>query len=160
MSLARLASAVRSMVTRARVAQSGVGSRVIVQVVGLDKEAYSVELLHPYGMSARPPVGADVVLLQVLGSRDHVVALGGDTVGGAVPDLAQGEFGFSAFGCRIVFRTDRLEVSSATLPVTITAGNGLNATVTGNVIVASTTNIQLNAPADNVTVNGRKVQLI
>ncbi len=36
MSLARLGSAIRSMVTRAKVVQSGVGPRVVVQVQGLD----------------------------------------------------------------------------------------------------------------------------
>ena len=45
MSLARLGSAIRSMVTRAKVVQSGVGPRVVVQVQGLDKEEWTVELL-------------------------------------------------------------------------------------------------------------------
>ena len=99
--IARLGSAVRSMVTRATVQQSGVGARVLVQVNGLNNETYAVELLHPPGISARPVRGADVVLLQVLGSRDHVVALGGDTTGGSIPDLAEGEVGLSGFGSRI-----------------------------------------------------------
>jgi phage gp45-like len=159
MSLARLGSAIRSMVTRAKVVQSGVGPRVVVQVQGLDKEGWTVELLHPPGMSARPQRGADVIQLQVLGSRDHVVAIGGDMVGDAIPDLAEGEVGISGFRARVVFRTDRLEVTSATLPIAVTAGNGLTATVTGRAIVNATVEVQLNAPGDNVTVNGRKVRL-
>jgi phage gp45-like len=158
--IARLGSAVRSMVTRATVQQSGVGARVLVQVNALNNETYAVELLHPAGISARPKVGADVVLLQVLGSRDHLVALGGDAVGDSIADLAEGEVGMAAFGCRVVFRTDRLEVTAPSLPVVVTAGNGLTANVTGNAIVTSTTQIEMNAPGDNVTVNGRRVQLI
>ena len=65
----------------------------------------------------------------------------------------------SGFGGRVVFRTDRLEVTSATLPVAVTAGNGLTATVTGRAIINATVEVQLNAPSDNVTVNGRKVRL-
>ena len=41
----------------------------------------------------------------------------------------------------------------------LTAGNGLTATVTGRAIVNATVEVQLNAPGDNVTVNGRKVRL-
>ena len=159
MSLARLGQALRSMVTRAIVQQSGVGPRIVVQVAGLDNEVFAVELLHPAGVSARPRRGADVVLLQVCGARDHVVAIGGDNVGDAVPDLAEGEVGISAFGSRVVFRTNKLEVTATTHPVLVTAGNGLTANVTGAAIVAATT-IQLNAPGDEVRVNGRKVQLI
>jgi phage gp45-like len=159
MSRAQIGITLRSMVTRAKVVQSGVGPRVLVQVQGLDKEQWTVELLHPPGMSARPRRGADVVLLQVLGSRDHVVAIGGDSVGGSIKDLAEGEVGISGFGARVVFRADRLEITSASLPVKVTAGNGLEADVTGTALITSTVEIRLNAPGDNVTVNGRKVQL-
>src|SRR4051794_835951 len=159
MSLARLAAALRSMVTRATVQQSGVGPRIVVQVAGLDQEVFAVELLHPSGISARPRRGSDVVLLQVCGARDHVVAIGGDNVGDSIPDLAEGEVGMSAFGSRVVFRADRIEVTATTHPVMVTAGNGLTANVTGTAVVAATA-IQLNAPGDNVRVNGRLVQLV
>src|SRR3954467_2700602 len=135
MSLARVASALRSMVTRATVQQSGVGPRIVVQVAGLDQETFAVELLHPAGISARPRRGADVVLLQVCGARDHLVAIGGDGVGDSIPDLAEGEVGISAFGARVVFRTNKLEVTATTHPVTVTAGAGLTANVTGTAIV-------------------------
>jgi phage gp45-like len=142
MSLARVGAALRSMVTRGKVVQSGVGARVIVQVQGLDKEQWTVEMLHPFGMSGRPKRGSDVVLLQVLGSRDHVVAIGGDAVGGSIGDLAEGEVGISGFGARIVFRADRLEVTSNIHPVKIKAAHSVTfdtpeLVTTGNVIVGS-----------------------
>ena len=108
MSMERLAAAMRSMVYRGKVAAAVVGSRTLLQITGLMNEVkVSVPLLLPPGMSARPLPGADVALFQVLGSRDHVVALGGDFAGqDAIAGLAPGEFGFrnSVSGTQMVFR--------------------------------------------------------
>ena len=119
----RLASAVRSLVTRGKVAASTVGPRTLLQISGLDDEVKtSVELLLPPGDSARPAAGADVVAFQVLGSRDHLVALGGDTAGAdAIANLAAGEFGLrhGATGAQIVFRNSGVhEITGATWIVT------------------------------------------
>lgn len=155
--LERLSAAIRSAVTRGQVLGSGVTARSVILVQGLANERFATELLLPPGMSARPMPGADVLILQALGSRDHAVAICGDATGDAIPDLAEGEFGFSFGGCRIVMRTDHVEITTtggkavainADGPVTI-------ASATAGVIVTSTTGIELNAPA--VTVNGHAV---
>lgn len=177
MTLARLGAAMRSMVTRGKVTQSGVGSRVVCMVTGLDGEIYPVELVHPFGMSARPVPGSDVVLLQVLGSRDHQIALAGDATGGSIADLAEGEVGLSSFGHRIVLRTDRIEITAGgSLPIAISGAGPIHVVSTGGPIsatagsasvtlaqsgaitAASASAIQLNAPS--VTVNGHQVQVI
>lgn len=113
--LDRLASAIRSAVTRGKVAQSRVGPRTLLQITGLDGVTQQmVELLLPPGYSARPVSGADIALLQVLGSADHIVALGGDMVGNAIQDLAPGEFGLSDGAQMIVIRTDHIQLVSPT----------------------------------------------
>ena len=113
----RLASAVRSMVTRAKVQQTVVGPRTLLQITGLEGEVkQSVELLLPPGYSARPLAGADLVTFQVLGSRDHLVALGGDMAGqDAIADLAPGEFGLrDPNGQMVVFRGGYLQLVTPT----------------------------------------------
>ena len=108
MSATRIISAVRSAISRGKVAAAVVGSRTLLQITGQFNEVkQSVPLLLPPGYSARPLPGADVVLLQVLGSRDHVVALGGDNANAdAISGLLPGEFGFrnSVSGAQMVFR--------------------------------------------------------
>ena len=109
----RLASALRSVVTRGKVTGAAVGGRTLLQITGLDGEVkQSVELLLPPGYTAAPAAGADIVLLPVLGSRDHLVALGGDAVGQATPDLAPGDFGLRhASGRQVILRTGWTEIT-------------------------------------------------
>ena len=112
MSLSAIASSLRNMVSRGKVTGSGVGARTFIQVTGLHGELKQmVELLLPPGMSAKPRAGADVVLLQVLGQRDHLIALGGDFAGqDAINDLEPGEFGFRFADGMIVWRTDYIQI--------------------------------------------------
>ena len=116
--LARLSSSLRSMVTRGKVTAAIVGPRTLLQITGLEGEVkHTVELLLPPGYSARPVAGADVTVFQVLGSRDHMVALGGDTSSqDAISNLAPGEFGLRhASGLQQVMRNGgTLEVTGAT----------------------------------------------
>lgn len=108
------ATAIRSATVRGKVAASRVGPRTLLLVRGLHNEAVSVvELLLPPGYSARPAAGADVLLMQVLGSRDHLVALGGDALGAdTIVDLQPGELGLRHGARQIVIRTDHVEVTS------------------------------------------------
>ncbi len=93
MSLERVHHMVRSAITRGKIVACALAGRSLAQVTGLAGETkQSVEVLHPYGWFANLPAGADVVLLQVMGTRDHVVALGGDALGQNVASAA-GEFG-------------------------------------------------------------------
>ncbi len=113
--LDRLASAIRSAVTRGKVTQSRVGPRTLLQITGLDGVVQqTVELLLPPGYSARPIAGSDIALLQVLGSADHIIALGGDTAGNAIQDLAPGEFGLTDGTQSIVIRTGYIQLISPT----------------------------------------------
>jgi phage gp45-like len=121
---------IRMLMTRGIVKSAAVAKRIMISVDGLASESgRQIELLLPPGYSARPSNG-DVVLLQVGGSRAHLVALGGDTAGKHISDLAPGEFGITdGAGQQIVIRTDRIEITTnkkiavtATGDATITAG--------------------------------------
>lgn len=158
MSLDNLHGTLTSMVTRGKVALATVGQRIMLQMTGMSNETLSgVELLHPFGYSALPPAGADLVMLQVLGQRGHIVALGGDALGGAIADLGPGECGLSAVpGTQIVMHTDRIEITANDLPIVINAGTA-PVTVNAQNITLAGASIALNAPA--VTVNGHAVQV-
>jgi phage gp45-like len=102
-----------SDVTRAKVTGAKIGPRTLLQITGLDGVAQNtVELLMPHGFTCNPVVGSDVVLLQVLGSSDHVVALGGDLAGNAETDLAPGEFGLTDGTNKVLFKGGYLQLIS------------------------------------------------
>jgi phage gp45-like len=152
-----LHGAIQCQITRVTITASGVGPRVLVQTEGLNQETRTgAELLHPFGFSARPPAGSDAVQLTILGQSGHVVILGGDALGGAIADLAEGEAGMGVLaGTHIVLRRDRIEITSDTLPIAVNAGTGA-VTIGGKAItLTGTDSIAMNAPA--VTVNGHAV---
>lgn len=127
----------RRVVTRGKVtsAQTRAG-RVIVDMTLFDGERRrNVELLLPTGVSALPGVGADLVVLEVGGNRQHLVAMVADDPGLRIPDLAPGEFGMrDANGQQVIFRGDRLEISGA-LRIDITASGPVDVTAEGTVTV-------------------------
>jgi phage gp45-like len=113
--LDRISSAIKNQVTRGKVVTVTIGGRTFLQVTGLDGVVQqTIEMLLPPGYSANPASGSDVVLLQVMGSADHVVALGGDFLGNAIGDLAPGEFGFSNGTQMVIVRTGYIEMVSPT----------------------------------------------
>lgn len=115
MVLDRLAAAIKNAVTRGKVSNARVGPRTLLQITGLDGVTQQVvELLLPPGYSARPLAGADLALFQVLGSGDHVIALGGDMAGNAIADLAPGEFGLSDGTNMMIVRSNMLHLVSPT----------------------------------------------
>lgn len=103
----RLLAMLRSAVTRAKVTTGAVNGRTIVQITGLAGETkQSVEVLHPFGWFGNPSAGADIVVLQVMGTRDHLVALGGDPLAQNIA-CPQGEFGAKhAMGAFFHFTND------------------------------------------------------
>jgi len=104
-----------SGVTRGKVVAAKMGPRTLLQITGLDGVSQqTVELLLPHGMTANPKPGSDVVLLEVLGTSDHVVALGGDLAGNAVASLQPGEFGFSDGTNMILFQGGIIKVIAPT----------------------------------------------
>lgn len=132
----RLAAMLRSAVTRAKITTSSLGLRTIAQVTGLANETkQSVEVLHPFGWFANPAAGADVVLLQVMGSRDHLVALGGDALNQSEA-CAQGEFGAKhSSGAFVRFTNDgRITLQDPSGSQVILQNNGTVA-ITGNLLV-------------------------
>jgi len=111
--LDRIGAALRAIVTRGKVTQSRIGARTLLQVTGMDGETkQTIELLLPPGYVARPSVGADLILLQVLGQRDHLVAIGGDATAATVNDLADGEVGLKCGNHIVILRQDKVEIRS------------------------------------------------
>jgi phage gp45-like len=82
-----------------------------------------VELLMPYGLSALPGPGADVLVLSIANSRDHLVALMADDPALRVLGLGAQEVGIQdARGQKVVFRGDGLEISGALKVTIVSAG--------------------------------------
>lgn len=132
----------RQMITRGIL--TGITSNPVRPLAALtalfDESKTNVELFHPYGRSAIPVKG-EVILLQVLGSRSHLIAICADDGDLRISDLGSGEFGDrDQNGQQIVFRADRIEVTTplklvanVTGDVDLTVGGNVNLTVTGKV---------------------------
>lgn len=110
-------NAARGRVTAARVR----GGRTHLDVTLHSGETRSrVELLQPYGMTAVPAIGSEVLVCPI-GTRSHLVALLADSPALRVLDCGPGEIGIrDGQGQQVVFRADGIEVSGA-LKVTITS---------------------------------------
>ena len=136
----RMAAKVRSMVTRGRVVSAALNpKRPLVQLSGLAGEQKTqVELFMPMGMSVYPTGNEDLVLLQVGGSRSHLVALFADNPALRITDLQPGEFGHrDTNGQQVVFRQDHLEITSPLkMQITVTGDVDINAggNVTGQAL--------------------------
>ncbi len=131
-----IADMVRGLVTRAQVTQAAISGRTLVQSEALGETLNAIELLLPPGYSAVPDAGADVVLFTVLGARDHVVALGGDTANAdQIAGLAPGEFGLRnpRGNCQAIFRNSGTIELSGTLALTGSATVTGALTVSGNI---------------------------
>jgi phage gp45-like len=126
----------RGMVTRGKVISATLNpKRCLVQLSGLAGEIrQKIELFLPFGMSAYPSGGEDLILLQVGNSRSHLVALFADASGLRITDLQQGEFGWKDGNAQhIVLRSDRIEIVSPTKDIFITTPVG-NVNINGVVI--------------------------
>jgi phage baseplate assembly protein V len=131
----RMAQKMRSMVTRGRVMSAALNpKRPLVQLSGLaGEEKTQVELFMPMGMSVYPSGNEDLILLQVGGSRSHLVALFADNPALRITDLKAGEFGHrDTNGQQIVFRQDHLEITSP-LKMQISVTGDVDITVGGKV---------------------------
>lgn len=113
--LDRMTQRVRSLITRGRVVSAALNpKRPLIQLSGLAGETKTdIELFMPMGMSVYPTGKEDVVLLQVTGSRSHLVALFADNPALRIQDLQPGEFGHrDTNGQQIVFRKDHIEITT------------------------------------------------
>lgn len=114
------------------------GGRALADIALVSGETRSrIELLMPYGMSALPTVGADLLVFQI-GNRDHLVAIMADASAQRIPGLAPGEVGLRAFGQEVIIRADGVAIRNA-LQVTITTSGPVQVTAAGEV--------QVDAPA-------------
>lgn len=164
--LERALNALRNAVTRGKALRATrAPRRTMLQIAGLAGETFNgIELLLPYGMSAVPLAG-DVVILQILGSRAHLVALPCDDPSLRIADLQPGEFGFrDARGQQVVFRLDRIEVTTplkavvtTTGDASVTAGGNISVTATGAVNVTSSSAVNVTAPAINLGSQGQSL---
>lgn len=137
----------RRIVTRGKVtaARTRLG-RVFVDMDLFDGEHRSnVELLLPTGVSALPVAGADLVVLEVAGNRQHLVAIVADDPALRVTGLAPGEWAVRVGDQQVVFRADGLEITDA-LKITITASGPVSITTDG-VATVEATRINLGAGA-------------
>lgn len=151
-SLDRLASVARSIVSRGRIVLTVLNpKRALIQVNILAGEVKeNIELMLPYGMSANPPAGGDVLLFAVGGSRSHLIALCADDPALRIAGLAAGEFGFrDKNGQQIVFRANGIEITS-TLGVTINADVTVNGkvTATGEITAKNTHTVSAHTHTD------------
>jgi phage baseplate assembly protein V len=143
--LDRLRSSIRNAVTRGKIISSALSSNqkyTLVQVSGLAGDVrQKLRLFLPYGMSALPKGGEDVVRVTVNGSHTHMLVLFADAGALRIVDLQNGEFGWRDYnGQQIVFRNDRIEVTTPLKLVAnvsgdldATVGGDVNLTVTGKV---------------------------
>lgn len=150
--LASLSQRLRMIVTRGIVTQAAINSvRTMLQVTGLSGEALAnIPLLLPTGRSALPK-GGDVILVQVGGTRSHLLAICADDSTLRITDLLAGEFGDRDYsGQQIVFRQDRLEITTPLKLVASVTGD-LDATVGGNVSLNVTGSVTASAASWNLT---------
>lgn len=151
----RLARGLRSLVTRGRIVAAALNpKRCLLQVSGLAGEVKdNIELMLPYGRSAYPLAGGSVILLQVGGSRSHLVALLGDDASLRIPDLQPSEFGDrDTRAQQIVFRENEIEITTS-LNVVATVGGSLTATVSGATTITGGAPITLKGPTSTIVVN-------
>ena len=103
----------RAVVSRGKLVQSTRAKRLTMQVQLLNGEvADRVECLQPYGWSAVPKPGGDVLMLTVGGCRDDKVVLVVDDPAIRIRGLAAGEMGFSDGNTRFVVRATGGEIST------------------------------------------------
>lgn len=110
---AAIRSALATLVMRGKITSAAiVGGRTIVQVtIAANDVRGAVELLHPWGYFAVPRGGSDPILLTVLGTRDHNIALSADDTTATPPGGAQaGECGLSDGTHVVAIRNGRLEL--------------------------------------------------
>ena len=99
-------------ITRGKVAAAKVAARTILQLTGLANETPAgIELILPPGYVAVPLALADILIVPILGTRNHQVALGGDSTADTVRNLAPGESGLSQTGVRrVILRNGYIEI--------------------------------------------------
>lgn len=140
----------RSGITRGKVTAARTrGGRVLLDVTLLHGEVRSrVELLLPAGLTYIPPAGTDVLVLEVGGHRDHLVAVVADDAAQRIIGLGVGETGLRAHGQQVVIRRDGVEITNALKVTIVSAGTvtvqaGGTATVQAPAVVVDSPSVKL-----------------
>lgn len=102
----------RTLIARGKLVSATRAGRLVGQVQLFAGEVVdNVEIFQPYGVSANPEPGGDVVLL-TLGTRDHKVVIAVDDTSRRIRDLAAGELGISDGSTQFVARGWGAEIST------------------------------------------------
>lgn len=108
-----LDDALRSTVARGKVVAATRAGRLVLQVQLLNGEVVDrVECLQPYGHSALPAPGTDVLMLTVGGVRDDKSVIAIDSPAIRIRDLAPGEIGMGDGNTHFVCRASGAEIST------------------------------------------------
>lgn len=107
--ISTLANRARAAITKALV-ESVIDSGEIqlVKVSGLADEVFDdIERLQNYGLSSNPPSNSEAILVNICGSRDHVLAIVVDNAENRPKDLESGEtMVYAKFGNKIKLDKD------------------------------------------------------
>ncbi len=151
--LARLVTSLRSIITRGVLTGRRANPvRLLIQATGRFAETRDkVELFLPFGMSAQPTAG-DVIFFEIGATREHVIAILDDRRL-RIQDLVDDEYGQrDVAGQQIVFRQDRIEITTP-LKVVVTTTGDLDATVGGAVNLQATGQVNVTSPLTVITGN-------
>ena len=157
-SLAAVWNAIVGAISRGKleIAQRG-KQRTLLQMQMLNGETKTAELILPYGMSAVPAAGGDVITFTVGATRDHVVAIGVDDPSLRIRDLGSGEFGLTNGSMRIVFRQNRLEISGSQPLQIITDGDVTSISKNFTATATGTMTMNVGGGTGTLQVNGNLV---
>lgn len=130
--------------TRTKVVSAKPGTvRPALNLKSLQGESLNnIALNLPYGMTAIPAAGADVVVLRF--NEDHKIALFADDPTLRIKDAKGGELGYrDARGTQIVWRGDHLEITAETVPIVVTAKGGQPITLKADKVIIDSPNVRL-----------------
>jgi phage baseplate assembly protein V len=101
-----------------------------LQITVLDGELQDdVPLALPFGLSGRPPVGSEGLVLSIMGKTSHRVAVGVDHASYRVVDELDGEMTiYNAHGYRIRLGQGGITITTAGGTGTVTINGNLNCT--------------------------------
>lgn len=149
---ANLSQRVRLAITKALVdAVDDTTALQLLKIRALDSEVLeAVENIQQYGFSSVPPKDSELLVAEIGGSRDHLVAIASDNSAGRPTGSESGEVSvWSEHGQRIYHKADGstvIEAAEGLVRIQAKSGaieiNNGNITVEGNLTVTGSTTLQ------------------